>query len=370
MSSLNFSTPENSENVMDTPEPEKMKAVYPSILNFSTPETSENLMDTPEPEKMKDVHPSILNFSTPETSENLMDTPEPEEMKDVHPSILVSHDTGNISATHESTLVRLEKRMQELELHCERTHTSTLVTLERRTLKLEKRTQELEFSCDRALHALRMRVLASAAQLCSDTRVDDQQNVDTLTADVARGVDAAGSKHEGSYRNWPEYALMMRDLEEAISRFWQNLEAKAAALSLAVPQEALQRESALAAKHWQMRQVNASEERLARLEEPLPGESGETPAEAKTRTVPSFPCHTMQEPHHQPSFAHDNLIETQTAATVASAFAEAAEVSVVAEADAGLPLDKAAIRAVHAEIARLDTPLHQIGRLLPNHRLA
>merc|ERR1712129_370923 len=184
-------------------------------------------------------------------------------------------------------------------------------------LKFEKRTQELELYCDRALHAVTMRVLASATQLCHDTRVDDQQNFDTLTADVAGGVDAAGSKREGSYSNWPEYALMMRDLEEAICRFWENLEAKAAAMSLAAAQEALQRESALAAKHWQVQQVvHASEERLARLEEALLGEGAETSAEAEARTVPSFPyphsqqLKQQQQPHQPPSFAHNNLIET------------------------------------------------------------
>jgi len=254
----------------------------------------------------------------------------------------------------------------------------------------------------------------SATQLCHDTRVDDQQNFDTLTADVAGGVDAAGSKREGSYRNWPEYALMMRDLEEAICRFWENLEAKAAALSLAAAQEALQRESALAAKHWQVQQVvHASEERLARLEEALLGEGAETSAEAEARTVPSFPYphsqqlkqqqQQQQQPHQPPSFAHNNLIETQIPATVASAFAEAAEVTVMAEAGVGLPLDKAAIGAVHAaqwpirvmdaskcldgsssDVARLSSntwvatprsssgelsPISRFGRLLPNRAL-
>jgi len=277
----------------------------------------------------------------------------------------------------------------------------------------------------------------SAAQLCDDACVDDQQNFDTLTADVAGGVDAAGSKRvlpqlarlcahdetagskrEGSYRNWPEYALMMRDLEEAICRFWENLEAKAAALSLAAAQEALQRESALAAKHWEVQQVvNASEERLARLEEALLGENGETSPVAEHRTVPSFPDphlqrlkqqQQQQQPHQPLTFAHKDLMDTQIAATVSSAFAEAAEVTVMAEAGVGLPLDMPAIAAAHAahscmgehvaglskwrdggssdvaglsscsDVARFSTcsgelsPFGQsrIGRLLPNRALA
>merc|ERR1712129_363422 len=49
--------------------------------------------------------------------DTLVDTP---EMKDVHPRILASQVTNSISAAHESTLVRLEERMQEVELHCQR----------------------------------------------------------------------------------------------------------------------------------------------------------------------------------------------------------------------------------------------------------
>merc|ERR1712008_153143 len=51
---------------------------------------------------------SIVNTEMPRISR--------EEMKDMPPSILAAHD--NLAA-HESTLVRLERRMQELELHCE-----------------------------------------------------------------------------------------------------------------------------------------------------------------------------------------------------------------------------------------------------------
>jgi len=175
---------------------------------------------------------------------------------------------------------------------------------------------------------------------------------DVLTAVVARGNDAAGGKHEEPpYRKWPEYALIMKDLEEAISRFWTTLEAKAAAISLAAAQESLQREEALAAKHWQVQQVvKASEERLKRLEEVLLVERGGTPTGAEAQTVPSFPHPQQQQQpkqHQSPSLVHRNLVETKIAATVASAFAEAAEETVMAEAGMVQPLRKAAIRTVH-----------------------
>jgi hypothetical protein len=67
----------------------------------------------------------------------------------------------DILATHESTLalsvLRLEKRMRKLELHWERAHESTSV-------RLEKQMQGLELYCERALHALRVRIAIEPPQ--------------------------------------------------------------------------------------------------------------------------------------------------------------------------------------------------------------
>merc|ERR1712008_189539 len=67
-----------------------------------------------------------------------------EEMKDAPPSILAAQD---ILVAHGSILVRLEKRMQELELHCEQQRDDW-----------NQRMQEPELHCDERLDALRASV--------------------------------------------------------------------------------------------------------------------------------------------------------------------------------------------------------------------